>query len=77
MMLTVFARVVTWQNKANPTALLLSSVMMLRHLNLIEDADRIHSAVLQTISEGRYLTGDLGGSSGTSDYTKAVIGNLA
>ena len=76
-MLTLFVHLLILQNKANPTALLLSSVMMLRHLNLVGDADRIHSAVLNTIAQGKYLTGDLGGSSGTTDYTKAVIGNLA
>ena len=64
------------QNLANPTALLLSGVMMLKHLGLSSQGDQIHRAVLKTIAEGRYLTGDLGGSSGTTDFTKAVIGNL-
>lgn len=61
---------------ANPTALLLSSVMMLQHLNMNDKADLIHKAILQTIAEGKYLTGDLGGKAGTTDYTKAVIDNL-
>merc|ERR1711892_1383262 len=47
---------------ANPTALLLSSVMMLRHLNLMEHADRIERACFDTI-RARICTGDLGGSS--------------
>jgi len=64
------------KNMANPTALLLSSVMMLHHLNLSDHADKIHNAVLSTISEGRYLTSDLGGKSTTSDYTKALIDHL-
>jgi len=64
------------QNMANPTALLLSSVMMLHHLQLSDCADRIHNAVLTTISEGQYLTSDLGGKSTTSDYTKALIDHL-
>lgn len=64
------------QNMANPTALLLSSVMMLQHLKLNDIADQIHSAVLNTIADGKYLTADLGGKSTTSDYTKALIDHL-
>ncbi|KAI5062145.1 hypothetical protein GOP47_0022684 [Adiantum capillus-veneris] len=64
------------KNKANPTALLLSSVMMLRHLGMGEKADRIHKAIMKTIEEGKFLTGDLGGKASTSDYTKAVCENL-
>jgi isocitrate dehydrogenase (NAD+) len=64
------------QDKANPTALLLSGVMMLRHINLSKPADMIERAVLATIAEGKYLTRDLGGKSGTSDFTKAIIGEL-
>jgi isocitrate dehydrogenase (NAD+) len=41
------------QDKANPTALVLSSVMMLRHMNLMDYADRIESAILDTIAEGK------------------------
>lgn len=61
---------------ANPTALLLSGVMMLRHLGLVEPADNIQSAVLGTIAEGKYRTGDLGGRSTCSDFTKAIIDKL-
>ena len=64
------------QDKANPTALLLSSVMMLRHLGFNDQAERIQSAVIGTIAEGKYRTGDLGGSSTTSDFTKAIIDKL-
>lgn len=62
---------------ANPTALLLSSCMMLRHMSLNADADRIEKAVLKTIASGpENRTGDLGGSSSTSNFTKQVIANL-
>jgi isocitrate dehydrogenase (NAD+) len=61
---------------ANPTALLLSSVMMLRHIGLQDKADMIQRGVLTTIKEGKYRTRDLGGSSTTSDFTAAVIGNM-
>jgi len=64
------------KNMANPTALLLSSVMMLQHLKLNDIADQIHKAVLNTIADGKYLTADLGGKSTTSDYTKALIDHL-
>lgn len=61
---------------ANPTALLLSSIMMLRHLQLNEHADRIQEAAYKVLREGKTLTGDLGGVSKCSEYTKAIIANL-
>lgn len=64
------------QDKANPTALLLSSVMMLRHMGQIPQAEAIQNAVLGTIAEGKYRTGDLGGNATTSDFTKAIIDKL-
>lgn len=64
------------KNLANPTALLLSSVMMLRHLKLTDKADLIQNAILKTIADGKYRTGDLGGTATTTDFTKAVIDNL-
>jgi len=63
---------------ANPTSLLLSAVMMLRDKN-IEDfinADRIEAAIKKTLKEGTYVTGDLGGTAGTTGYTEAIIDNL-
>jgi isocitrate dehydrogenase (NAD+) len=64
------------QDKANPTALLLSGVMMLRHLGMTDKAHMIQEAVLKTIAEGKYRTGDLGGSASTTDFTKAIIDNM-
>mmetsp|Transcript_25041 Transcript_25041/g.53693 ORF Transcript_25041/g.53693 Transcript_25041/m.53693 type:complete len:285 (-) Transcript_25041:91-945(-) len=61
---------------ANPTALLLSSVMMLRHVELADHADRIERALLDTIAEGKHLTGDLGGKSTTTDFTNAVCSRI-
>ncbi|KDQ29406.1 hypothetical protein PLEOSDRAFT_1064201 [Pleurotus ostreatus PC15] len=61
---------------ANPTALLLSSLMMLRHMNLNEYADKIEKAALTTIAEGKTITGDLGGKSSTKEYTSAIIAKL-
>lgn len=59
------------KDMANPTALLLSSVMMLRHLNLMEVAGRIESACFDTI-KARICTGDLGGKSKCSEFTNAI-----
>ncbi|KAH9006826.1 mitochondrial NAD-dependent isocitrate dehydrogenase subunit 2 precursor [Lactarius hatsudake] len=61
---------------ANPTALLLSSLMMLRHMNLNEHADKIEKATLTTIAEGKATTGDLGGKASTQEYTAAIVGRL-
>lgn len=58
---------------ANPTALLLSSVMMLRHLGHDEQADRIMASVLRVCTDGRCLTIDLGGKASTSEYQVEVI----
>ncbi|KAG2183760.1 hypothetical protein INT43_006771 [Umbelopsis isabellina] len=65
------------QDKANPTALLLSGIMMLRHMRLYAEADNIERAVLTTIAEGKTLTGDLGGHSTNTQYTEAVIKKLS
>lgn len=64
------------QNKANPTALLLSSIMMLRHMGLTEQAVAIEKATFQTLAEGKSLTGDLGGKASTSQYADAIISKL-
>ncbi|KAF3544477.1 hypothetical protein DY000_02000117 [Brassica cretica] len=64
------------KNLANPTALLLSGVMMLRHLKLNEQAEQIHSAIINAIAEGKYRRADLGGSSTTTDFTKAICDHL-
>ncbi|KAK7956264.1 NAD-dependent isocitrate dehydrogenase [Apiospora aurea] len=64
------------QGKANPTALLLSSMMMLRHMGLNEYADRIERAAFDTLAEGKALTGDLGGKASTTDYAQAIISRL-
>lgn len=62
---------------ANPTALLLSAVMMLRHMNLTKHADVIESACLETIKEAKYLTGDLGGKAKCSEFTNEICSKIA
>lgn len=61
---------------ANPTALLLSSIMMLRHMGLYDQAQRIEKAIFDTLAEGKYLTGDLGGKAKTHEYAGAIIKRL-
>ena len=61
---------------ANPTALLLSSIMMLRHMALNKEADRVETAIFKTLAEGKALTGDLGGKAKTYEYAQAIIDNL-
>ncbi|SPJ73762.1 probable isocitrate dehydrogenase (NAD) [Fusarium torulosum] len=64
------------KNLANPTALLLSSIMMLRHMGLNDHALRIESAIFDTLAEGKALTGDLGGKAKTNEYAAAIISRL-
>jgi isocitrate dehydrogenase (NAD+) len=61
------------QNKANPTAMILSGVMMLRHLGEQAAAVQVETAVRQIIAEGTATTYDLGGSAGTSEFADAII----
>jgi len=58
---------------ANPTALLLSSVMMLRYMELYTHADKIERAVFQVIKEGKVITKDLGGTGKCSEFTDDII----
>ena len=67
------------QNKVNPTALMLSGVLMLRHLDETEAADRLESAIAAVIAKGERVTYDLKPSRddptavGTSEFADAVI----
>ncbi|KAM0007526.1 putative isocitrate dehydrogenase (NAD(+)) [Helianthus debilis subsp. tardiflorus] len=61
---------------ANPVALLMSSAMMLRHLQFPSFADRLENSVKSVILEGKYRTKDLGGNSTTQEVVDAVIGFL-
>lgn len=63
------------QNKANPTALLLSAVEMLKYIGENVYAEKIEKALLKTLEQGE-CTGDLGGTLSTTEFTEAVIKNL-
>ena len=61
------------KDMANPTALLQSAVLMLRHIGEDATADRIQAGLEQVYREGRTLTKDVGGSSGTKAFADAVV----
>jgi isocitrate dehydrogenase (NAD+) len=61
---------------ANPMAMLLSAVMLLRYIGEAAAADRIESALVQVLKEGRALTRDLGGTAGTREMTASIIEKL-
>ncbi|HED24400.1 MAG TPA: isocitrate/isopropylmalate dehydrogenase family protein [Firmicutes bacterium] len=60
-------------NVANPTAMILSGVMMLRHLNEEEAAVRVDKALEAVIAEGKTVTQDLGGTAKTSEFAEAIV----
>jgi len=64
------------QNKANPTALILSGALMLRHFGYADVGQRVEQAVRDVIAEGRTTTSDLGGNAGTREFADAVIERL-
>lgn len=67
------------KNLANPCALILGAVMMLRHLNEDGAADRIEKAVSEVLREGKFVTKDINPASqcGTVEMTDAIIGKIA
>lgn len=64
------------KNLANPTALILSSTMMLKAMGMRDFGNAIETSVFKVMKEGKYLTGDLGGKAKTTEFTKAIIENL-
>src|SRR5947199_10191352 len=70
------------QNKVNPMALMLSGVMLLRHIEERDAADRLESAIAEVISEGEDVTYDLKPSRddpsavGTSEYADAIVNKI-
>ncbi|HJW22494.1 MAG TPA: isocitrate/isopropylmalate dehydrogenase family protein [Candidatus Limnocylindrales bacterium] len=63
-------------NRANPTALILSGVLMLRHLGHPDAATRVENALREVVADGRATTADMGGPAGTSQYADAIIERL-
>ena len=61
------------QGIANPTAILMSGIMMLRHIGERDAAERIEKAMLAVFAEGKALTRDLGGTAKTDDFARAIV----
>jgi isocitrate dehydrogenase (NAD+) len=64
------------QGVANPTAILMSAILMLRHIGEMDAADRTEKAMLEVFAEGHTLTRDLGGTAKTADFANAIIDKL-
>ena len=64
------------QQKANPIAMMLSAIMMLRYLGENEAANKFDAAILKVLNEGKTLTSDLGGSSTTIEVAQAIKDSL-
>jgi isocitrate dehydrogenase (NAD+) len=64
------------KDQANPTALLLSGSMLLRHLGLDDHANRVSKAVYGVIADGKVRTRDMGGESTTHEFTRAILDKM-
>ena len=61
------------QGKANPTALMLSATMLLTHLGENEAAHKLQTSLEAVYKKGEFLTGDVGGTASTEEFTEAVV----
>jgi len=64
------------KNVANPTALLMSSIMMLRHIDELDAAKRVEDALFKVYREGKSLTRDVGGAASTTEFTDNLISTM-
>ncbi|HEY0408080.1 MAG TPA: isocitrate dehydrogenase (NAD(+)) [Pyrinomonadaceae bacterium] len=64
------------QGIANPTALLQSGILMLRHIGERDAAERVEKAMLKVFTEGAVRTRDIGGHASTSEFAEAIIVKL-
>ena len=64
------------QNKANPTALLLSAIEMLKYIEQRDVAAKVEKALYTTLKEQKVVTADLGGTATTTEFTAEIIKNL-
>ncbi|KAL4900620.1 hypothetical protein BDW74DRAFT_182699 [Aspergillus multicolor] len=64
------------KDQANPSAMILSGSMLLRHLGLDDHANRISKAVYDVIGEGQTRTRDMGGQASTHEFTRAVLDKM-
>ncbi|CAK7245750.1 MAG: isocitrate dehydrogenase (NAD(+)) idh1 [Sporothrix thermara] len=64
------------KDQANPTAMILSGSMLLRHLGLDDHANRISKGIYAVIAEGKVRTRDMGGVATTHEFTKAILDKM-
>src|SRR5688572_2055093 len=64
------------QGVANPTALLQSGILMMRHLGEREAADKVENAMLSVFKEGKVRTRDIGGTANTAEFADAIIAKM-
>jgi isocitrate dehydrogenase (NAD+) len=64
------------QGIANPTAIMLSAIMMLRHIEEFEYAQKMEDALMEVFEEGEIRTKDLGGTASTAEFATAIINKL-
>ena len=64
------------QGIANPTAILMSGIMMLRHIGERDAAERVEKALMDVFKEGKVRTKDLGGTAKTDEFATAIIEKL-
>ena len=64
------------KNIANPTALLQTAIMMLRHLGERAPADLVERAMIHTLANKQVRTRDLGGTASTTEYTEAIVASM-
>jgi isocitrate dehydrogenase (NAD+) len=61
------------QGIANPTAIMMSAIIMLRHIGEMDAATRMENSLMETFEEGKVRTRDLGGTASTADFASAII----
>ncbi len=64
------------QNKADATAIILSGVLMLKHIDETAAAEKIYNAISSVIAEGKTVTYDLGGNASTMEMAEAIIDKM-
>ncbi|CAN8099750.1 unnamed protein product [Discula destructiva] len=64
------------KDQANPSALILSGSMLLRHLGLDDHANRISKAIYAVIADGKVRTRDMGGNNTTHEFTRAILDHM-
>ncbi|HEY8560299.1 MAG TPA: isocitrate dehydrogenase (NAD(+)) [Pyrinomonadaceae bacterium] len=64
------------QGVANPTAILMSGILMLRHIGEMDAADRVERAMMDIYAEGNVRTRDLGGTAKTDEFATAIVEKL-